>query len=134
MSEDWQTNWGCYAGVRVCVTCKGKYIPSATSHPTKCYNCVTFTRQRRPTLKQIEPSIKRPLGKPDPMLPVDTNFCKCSACGEYFGGVGAFDLHRVGRVGSDRDRACLAPSVVADKKNRPLLNLNKKGYWVRTYQ
>jgi hypothetical protein len=62
----------------------------------------------------------------DPMLPVGKNFCKCGACGEYFGGVGGFDLHR-------RDRACFAPSKVSDKKGRPLLRLNDRGYWVTRY-
>ena len=64
----------------------------------------------------------------DPKLRPGTNFCKCAACGEYFGGVKAFELHR---VGSGRDRACLAPSVVRDKQNRPVLKLNDRGYWIR---
>ena len=67
----------------------------------------------------------------DPKLPTGTNFCKCSACGEYFGGVRGFDLHRRGEY---PDRTCLAPSRVADKKNRPLLRLNERGYWVSSYR
>ena len=64
----------------------------------------------------------------DPKLKPGTNFCKCSACGMYFGGVTAFDLHRVGVY---TDRSCLAPSDVRDKKNRPVLRLNDRGYWIR---
>ena len=67
----------------------------------------------------------------DPKLPVGTNYCKCSACGHYFGGATAFDLHRRGEY---PDRACLAPSDVANKENKPLLRLNDRGYWVRTYK
>lgn len=65
----------------------------------------------------------------DPKLPVGTNYCKCSACGEYFGGVSGFDLHRRGT----EDRACLPPSQVANKEGKSLLRLNERGYWVGTY-
>lgn len=67
----------------------------------------------------------------DPMLPPGSNFCQCAACGEYFGGVKAFELHRVGPA---TDRSCLAPSVVSDRKNRLLLRKNERGYWVRDYK
>jgi len=67
----------------------------------------------------------------DPKLPVGTNYCLCSACGEYFGGVRAFELHRVGPAAK---RSCLHPSRVSNGKNRPLLRLNKRGYWVGTYK
>ena len=63
----------------------------------------------------------------DPKLPVGTNFCKCSGCGEYFGGVSGFDMHRV-------DRACLPPSEVASKEGEAMLRLNERGYWVRNYK
>ena len=62
----------------------------------------------------------------DPMLPIGTNRCRCSDCGEYFGGVGAFDLHR-------KKYACVPPAAVANKKNQPLLRKNERGYWVRIY-
>ena len=65
----------------------------------------------------------------DPRLPVGSNFCKCSGCGEYFGGVTTFDLHRRGR----ENRACVPPSDVTDKEKRPLLHQNDRGYWVRQY-
>lgn len=67
----------------------------------------------------------------DPMLKPNTNFCKCGACGEYFGGVKGFDYHRVGVGG---DRSCIDPSAVANRQGRRLLRLNDKGYWVGTYQ
>ena len=60
----------------------------------------------------------------DIKLPVGKNYCKCSGCGEYFGGVSGFDKHRV-------DRACIHPSAVADKQGKPILTLNNRGYWVR---
>ncbi len=61
-------------------------------------------------------------------LPPGTNRCLCASCGHYFGGVTAFDMHRVGPAS---ERACLAPGGVSDGHNRPLLKLNKYGYWVR---
>ena len=66
----------------------------------------------------------------DPKLPVGTNYCKCASCGEYFGGVRGFELHRQGQGG---DRSCLAPSRVANKEGKPLLRLNERGYWVGNY-
>ena len=71
------------------------------------------------------------INQSDVKLPPGTNFCKCGSCGSYFGGVGAFDLHR---YGNSKDRACLPPSEVSDGQNRPLLRLNDRGYWVRDYQ
>ena len=71
------------------------------------------------------------INQSDAKLPPGTNFCKCAACGSYFGGVGAFDLHRYGK---GKDRACLPPGALADRQNRPLLRLNDRGYWVRDYQ
>ena len=67
------------------------------------------------------------LRTPDQKLPHGTNRCKCSGCGEYFGGVRAFELHRVGQY---PDRSCLAPSCVSDSQKQPLLRLNDRGYWV----
>jgi len=66
----------------------------------------------------------------DPKLPPGTNYCKCAACGEYFGGVSAFDLHRVGAAG---DRSCLHPSQVSNRRSESVLRLNDKGYWVSEY-
>ena len=65
-----------------------------------------------------------------PKLPAGTNRCQCAACGEYFGGVYAFDLHR---VGPGHDRACLPPAAMRDKHLRPLLRLNSRGYLVRIF-
>ena len=67
----------------------------------------------------------------DPKLPPGRNFCRCAACGSYFGGVQAFDAHRVGPA---RDRGCLPPGEVRDKHGRPLLKLNLRGYWVRCFK
>lgn len=38
----------------------------------------------------------------DPRLPIGTNYCKCSACGEVFGGSSGFEFHRVGEFEGDR--------------------------------
>ena len=62
--------------------------------------------------------------KLDPKLPFGTNYCRCSACGEYFGGVRAFDDHRVGPAD---DRACLDACGMAAVG----LTLNARGYWKR---
>ena len=64
----------------------------------------------------------------DKMLPFGTNYCKCPSCGEYFSNEGTFDIHRSG-VG--RDRACTAPGSLRNKKGGPVLQQNKRGYWVR---
>lgn len=53
----------------------------------------------------------------DPKLPPGTNFCLCSACGRYFGGVNGFERHRV-------KFQCVDPATIG-------LELNPRGYWVR---
>jgi len=58
----------------------------------------------------------------DPMLPFDTNFCKCSDCGLYFRSVRAFDRHRYGKGG---DRACTPDTDMPERG----LYLDSKGYW-----
>lgn len=65
------------------------------------------------------------------MLPLNTNYCKCSGCGEYFGGVKGFDMHRIGVY---PDRRCLYPGDVADKHGRPKLRLDDRGYWIGSYK
>ena len=67
----------------------------------------------------------------DPKLKPGSNRCKCGARGTYFGGVRAFELHRTGPAD---DRACLAPSGVADRQGNTLLRLNDRGYWIRAYK
>lgn len=52
-----------------------------------------------------------------PRLPPGTRYCKCPACGRFFGGVSGFDRHRV-------NAACVDPASVG-------LELNARGYWVR---
>ena len=146
MNDDWKKTWGSKIAnpPRICVRCEGKYVPSATSHETKCGICAPYknmchSRATPKRIKVAKPKI-RPLSwyqprakEPDPKLPVGTNLCKCSGCNEYFGGVASFDLHRVVGSGAGRDRACLPPSEVADKHNRPVLRLNDRGYWVRSF-
>ena len=70
------------------------------------------------------------IAQTDPKLPAGTNRCQCAACGEYFGGVRAFEVHRVGPTD---DRACLAPAGMRDRQLRPLLRLNSRGYLVRIF-
>lgn len=53
----------------------------------------------------------------DPRLPTGTNYCRCSVCGEYFGGVNGFERHRV-------NFTCVDPTTHG-------LVLNSRGYWVR---
>ena len=65
----------------------------------------------------------------DPMLPPYSNFCQCSGCGEYFGGVATFDLHRRGK----EIRSCTPPSDVTDREGNRVLRKNDRGYWVRSY-
>ncbi len=67
----------------------------------------------------------------DTKLPAGTNRCKCASCGEYFGGVRAFEVHRVGPTD---DRSCLAPAGMRDRHLRPLLRLNSRGYLVRIFE
>ena len=65
----------------------------------------------------------------DPMLPHNSRYCKCGACGEYFTAVGTFDLHREGPA---EDRRCIYPGDVRRKKSGvPVLAKNEKGYWFR---
>lgn len=71
------------------------------------------------------------IAQSDSKLPPGSNRCKCGACGEYFGGVYAFDMHRYGRPG--HDRSCLAPSAMRDRANQPLLRLDSRGIWVRYF-
>jgi len=63
-----------------------------------------------------------------PQLLIGSNKCLCSGCGQFFGGVRAFEIHRV-MVGSTRDRACLGLGSMAERG----LRLNAKGYWVQEY-
>lgn len=65
----------------------------------------------------------------DPKLPPGRNFCKCSACGDYFSTVRAFDLHRVGNHRVPGDRRCRTFAGMESKG----LRLNPKGYWTRIY-
>ena len=57
----------------------------------------------------------------DPMLPVGTNRCKCTACGRYFGGVGGFAAHQ--RDDADGRTVCLDPASLG--------MVASGGYWVR---
>jgi len=67
----------------------------------------------------------------DDRLRPGTNFCKCAACGAYFGGLRAFEMHRDGPAG---ERRCLALSGMRDGQEQPLLRLNGRGYWVRIFE
>jgi hypothetical protein len=64
----------------------------------------------------------------DERLAPGTNHCLCDSCGQYFGGVTTFDLHRVGEY-SDGTRRCL---TAAEMQARGL-SLNARGLWVRAY-
>ena len=59
----------------------------------------------------------------DSRLPPGKNFCKCTACGEYFYSPTAFDMHRTGPA---RDRACLTAHEMRESGFRK----NPKGYWM----
>ncbi|MGH9351269.1 MAG: hypothetical protein ACRD2G_03775 [Terriglobia bacterium] len=52
-------------------------------------------------------------------LPVGSRYCFCSACGEYFGGVVGFDLHRQGEYAQ---RHCINPALAG-------LTKDSRGYW-----
>lgn len=67
----------------------------------------------------------------DAQLPPGSNYCRCSACGLYFGGEHTFLQHRVGQY---PDRRCLAPSAMTDEHGRPRLVLNDRSYWVRPFR
>jgi len=58
----------------------------------------------------------------DPKLPPGRNFCRCAACGSHFGGLVAFDLHRVGPAD---DRSCTTTPQLPDAG----LLLDAHGYW-----
>ena len=62
----------------------------------------------------------------DPMLGIGEHQCLCSGCGAYFGGVRAFDMHR---VGVHPERVCLDESSMAEKG----LHKDGKGYWRQSY-
>ncbi|MGH8280695.1 MAG: hypothetical protein ACRERZ_00740 [Gammaproteobacteria bacterium] len=62
---------------------------------------------------------KMPLVKNRP--PVGRRYCYCSACGEYFGGVVGFDLHRLGEY---TQRYCINPATAG-------LTKDSRGYWRR---
>lgn len=66
----------------------------------------------------------------DSRLNLGTRFCKCSACGQYFGGIGGFDMHRVGHW---ERRLCLDPAAVVGRAGNRKLWLNERGYWVTDY-
>jgi len=61
----------------------------------------------------------------DPKLPTGTNYCRCSACGEYFNSVVAFEKHRIG-VHRIKGRKCRSK---AQMKARGM-SVNHKGYWI----
>lgn len=64
----------------------------------------------------------------DPMLPGGTDRCRCTVCGEYFGGSGTFALHRVGGwKDHGKDRRCLS---VAEMTELGWLH-NVTGHWIR---
>lgn len=67
----------------------------------------------------------------DPKLKPGSGRCKCAECGRYFGGVRAFDLHRVGPANA---RSCADPARLTGNSGRTLLRLNDRGFWVRDYE
>lgn len=52
-----------------------------------------------------------------------SNYCRCSACGEYFRSVRAFDKHRAGSFSADR--RCLTRAEMSECG----LELHRRGYW-----
>lgn len=54
------------------------------------------------------------------------NRCQCSACGEYFNSVAAFDKHRRGKA----ERICLTAEQMAEAG----MGKNKSGYWVGSFR
>jgi hypothetical protein len=59
-----------------------------------------------------------------PKLKTGSNKCQCSACGEYFNSVHAFDMHR---SGSDcAARRCKNPEAMV----REGWSKNAAGYWI----
>jgi hypothetical protein len=61
----------------------------------------------------------------DERLGPGTNHCLCSACGEYFNSVYAFDGHRTGDY-SDGTRRCLTPAELRAKG----WTHNARGLWI----
>ena len=53
----------------------------------------------------------------DPRLPIGTNYCKCSSCGEYFTGEKAFTRHRVRK---DQQVSCLPPVDMSERGFYPV--------------
>ena len=62
----------------------------------------------------------------DPKLPFGSNYCQCPACGAYFTSPYSFDLHRADSGGK---RVCRKPGELRHKNGKPMLAMNKKGYW-----
>ena len=60
----------------------------------------------------------------DPKLPIGSNFCQCSGCGEYFNSELPFRLHRFGTHG--KSRRCLTAAEMLEKG----MAVSAKGYWV----
>jgi hypothetical protein len=58
----------------------------------------------------------------DPKLPPGRNLCKCSACGEPFLNVRAFEAHR---YGPGDDRACMTTPHMRSVR----LDRDSRGYW-----
>ncbi|MGH9351985.1 MAG: hypothetical protein ACRD2G_07485 [Terriglobia bacterium] len=54
-------------------------------------------------------------------LPVGSRHCCCRACGEYFGGVTGFEMHRRGEYSH---RYCINPATAG-------LTKDGRGYWRR---
>ena len=65
----------------------------------------------------------------DPKLPLNSRFCKCAACGEYFTSDSSFIVHRVKDDSSPTGRACADPSKILDRQRKPRLRLTTTGYW-----
>lgn len=62
----------------------------------------------------------------DPMLPRDSDRCRCTVCGLYFRRTSTFDAHRIGRVGTPA-RRCLSPDELAARG----WSVDAQGYWRR---
>src|SRR5690606_1230898 len=86
-----------------------------TRPPTRRACCRCAMRRRRTT---------RARGMSTSKLKPGSRACRCSVCGEYFGGEKSFDLHRVGPMA---DRRCLPRSGMQAAG----LELDSSGYWRR---
>lgn len=65
----------------------------------------------------------------DPMLPLGSDKCRCSACDEYFNSSGAFAKHRVGPfapINEPDTRRCLTVSEMEAKG----WARNQTGHWI----